>query len=105
LSAYAITKLSAVPGVRVIGPSEGDRVGAVAFTVEGMHPHDLTTLLDREGVSIRGGHHCAMPLHAKLGLPSTGRAGFHLYSTEADADLLVEAIKRAQTIMHLAPDS
>lgn len=104
LAAYAIRRLSEVPGVKVFGPVEGDRVGAVAFTVEGMHPHDLTTLLDREGVSIRGGHHCAMPLHAKFGLPSTGRAGLGPYNDEKDVDLLVEAIGKAQNVLRLTPD-
>jgi cysteine desulfurase/selenocysteine lyase len=101
LTAYAIAKLAAIPGVRIIGPSAGDRVGALAFDVPGMHPHDLVTLLDREGVSIRGGQHCAMPLHEKLGLPGTGRASFHLYNDEKDADLLAEALLKAKAVMRL----
>ena len=110
LAAYAIAKLSAIPRVNIFGPpsdaspealAKGDRVGAVALTVEGMHPHDLVTLLDREGVSIRGGHHCAMPLHARFGLPSTGRAGLSIYNDEADIDALVAALKKAIGTMKL----
>ncbi|HTK60062.1 MAG TPA: cysteine desulfurase [Candidatus Baltobacteraceae bacterium] len=101
LTAYAITKISAIPGVRVIGPTEGERVGAVAFDIPGMHPHDLVTLLDREGVSVRGGHHCAMPLHEKLGLPGTGRASLHLYNDEKDVDLLAAALAKAKSVLEL----
>lgn len=101
LTAYAIEKLSAIPGVRVIGPTAGERVGAVAFEVAGMHPHDLVTLLDREGVSIRGGHHCAMPLHERFGLPSTGRASFHLYNDMADVDALADAVAKAKKTLQL----
>jgi cysteine desulfurase/selenocysteine lyase len=101
LTAYAIARISAIPGLRVIGPKEGERVGAVAFDVPGMHPHDLVTLLDREGVSIRGGQHCAMPLHEKFGLPGTGRASFHLYNEESDADLLAAVIMKAKAVMHI----
>lgn len=101
LAAYAIRRLSELPGVRVFGPVQGDRVGAVAFTIERMHPHDLVTLLDREGVSIRGGHHCAMPLHARFGLPSTGRAGLGPYNDEKDVDALIDALKKAKDVMKL----
>ncbi|HTK60242.1 MAG TPA: cysteine desulfurase [Candidatus Baltobacteraceae bacterium] len=101
LTAYAIGKISSIPGVRVIGPVEGERVGAVAFDLPGMHPHDLVTLLDREGVSVRGGHHCAMPLHEKLGLPGTGRASLHLYNDEKDIDLLAMALAKAKAVMQL----
>ena len=101
LTAYAIAKIAAIPGVRVIGPSEGERVGAVAFDIPGMHPHDLVTLLDREGVSVRGGHHCAMPLHEKLGLPGTGRASLHLYNEEKDVDLLAAALAKAKAVLEL----
>ena len=99
LAGYAIAKLSAIPGLKIAGPTAGERVGAVSFTIEGLHPHDLATLLDREGVAIRGGHHCAMPLHARLGLPATARASFYLYNDEADVDRLVEAIGKAKETM------
>ena len=101
LTAYAIAKIAAIPGVRVIGPAEGERVGAIAFDIPGMHPHDLVTLLDREGVSVRGGHHCAMPLHEKLGLPGTGRASLHLYNEEKDVDLLAAALAKAKAVLEL----
>jgi len=101
LTAYAIAKIAAIPGVRVIGPAEGERVGAIAFDIPGMHPHDLVTLLDREGVAVRGGHHCAMPLHEKLGLPGTGRASLHLYNEEKDVDLLAAALAKAKAVLEL----
>jgi cysteine desulfurase/selenocysteine lyase len=101
LAAYAIKRLSTIPGLRVIGPSSGPRVGAVSFDIPGMHPHDLATLLDREGVSVRGGHHCAMPLHQRLGLPSTGRASFYLYNDASDVDALFNALAKAKDTLKL----
>jgi len=100
LAAYAIERLTG-SGVRIIGPSKGERVGAVSFDIPGLHPHDLATLLDREGVSVRGGHHCAMPLHQKLGLPSTGRASFYLYNDRSDVDALVSALAKAKATLKL----
>lgn len=99
ITAYALGKLSAIPGLRVVGPTAGERIGAIAFDVEGVHPHDLATLLDREGVAIRGGHHCAMPLMAKLGLVATARASFGPYTTASDVDALVRGIEAAKRIM------
>ncbi len=107
LTAYAIDKLSAIPGVRVIGPLGGqapDRIGVLSFTIAGMHPHDLATLLDREGIAIRGGHHCAMPLMEKLKLAGTARVSFHVYNDEKDVDALVAAIEKAKRTLHLTSD-
>ncbi len=101
LTAYALEKLSAIPDVTVIGPGAGERIGVVSFTVDGAHPHDLATLLDREGVAVRGGHHCAMPLMGKLGLTGTCRASFGAYNGKEDVDALVEALEKAKATLKL----
>ncbi|HHH41592.1 MAG TPA: cysteine desulfurase [Chloroflexi bacterium] len=98
--AYALERLEEVPGVRVYGPPAEERGGVVAFTLEGAHPHDISTLLDREGIAVRAGHHCAMPLHKKLGLGATTRASFYIYSVPSEVDRLVEALYRVKAIFH-----
>lgn len=101
LTIYALEKLSVIPGVTIVGPGAGERIGAISFTVEGAHPHDLATLLDREGVAVRGGHHCAMPLMNKLGVTGTCRASFGIYNGKEDVDALVEAIEKAKATLKL----
>jgi cysteine desulfurase/selenocysteine lyase len=96
LVAYVLERLEGTPGVRVIGPPAGERCGVVAFTVESIHPHDLAQALDLEGVAIRAGHHCAQPLHERLGVAATARASFYLYNTRDEVDRLVEGIQKAQ---------
>jgi len=97
LTAYALERLSEVPGVRIIGPTDPRiRGGVVTFTLDRIHPHDLATLLDAEGVAIRAGHHCAQPLHIRLGLSATARASFYIYNEAADVDALVEALYKAK---------
>lgn len=91
LTEAAVAALEQVGGVTVHGPRTG-RLGPVAFTVAGCHPHDVATLLDGEGVAIRAGHHCAQPLHGKLGVPATARASFYLTNREQDIDRLVAAL-------------
>ena len=100
LTRYAIEVLSALPGLRIHGPLE-DRGGALAFSIAGIHPHDLSTILDRQGVAIRAGHHCAMPLHERLGLPASARASFYLYNTPAEVDALARALLQAREIFGL----
>jgi cysteine desulfurase/selenocysteine lyase len=97
LTGYAVSRLSETPGVTVI-PAGARRIGAVSFTVDGIHPHDLATIFDQQKVAIRAGHHCAQPLLDRLGVPATARASFGVYSTEEDAAALVEAIKTAQKL-------
>lgn len=97
LTAYALEKLTQIPGVRIIGPDNTeDRGGAVSFVVEGIHPHDLGQVLDAHGVSIRTGHHCAWPLHRACKANSTARASFYLYNTEDEVDALVVAVRAAR---------
>jgi cysteine desulfurase / selenocysteine lyase len=99
---YALEALSEVKGVSALGPPAVERGAVIAFTVADMHPHDVAELLNRDGVAVRAGHHCAMPLHQKLGLPATSRASFYLYNTFDEVDRLVAALRRAQKIFGLA---
>lgn len=97
LTGYALDKLNALPGVRIIGPTENvDRGAAISFEVEGVHAHDIGQVLDNAGVAVRVGHHCAAPACQRYGVTATVRASFAGYNTEEDVDQLVEAIKRAQ---------
>jgi len=98
LTACAHRLLTALAGVRVLGPEPEQKGGVVAFTVAGVHPHDLAQLVDREGVAIRAGHHCAMPLHDRLGVAASARASFSLYNTAGEIDRLAGAIERAQQV-------
>ena len=93
LAAYTMQRLAEVPRVRVLGPPAERRGGVVAFTMDGVHPHDAATVLDRDGVCVRAGHHCAMPLHESLGVPASLRASFHCYSLREDVDALVEGLR------------
>jgi cysteine desulfurase/selenocysteine lyase len=91
---YVMPKLRAIPGLTIYGPEDNQRRGGViAFNLDGLHPHDVATALDMEGVAVRAGHHCAQPLIDYLGLPATARASFYVYNTFADCDKLVEAIQ------------
>src|SRR5690606_1920259 len=89
--------LGALPGVRLVGTA-ADKSAIVSFLVDGIHPHDLGTILDIEGVAIRAGHHCAMPLMTRFGIPGTARASFALYNRPEDVTALAEAISRAQAL-------
>jgi cysteine desulfurase / selenocysteine lyase len=103
LAAYALDALLAVPGLHVLGPTEvADRGATVAFSVEGIHPHDLGQLLDDQGVAVRVGHHCAWPLHRRFGLPASTRASLHLYNGTDDIDALVEAVHQARRFFGVA---
>jgi cysteine desulfurase / selenocysteine lyase len=99
LTGYALERLSSMPGVTVYGPPDpADRGALVSFTVEGIHPHDLAELCNREAVAIRAGHHCAQPLMRRLGVPATARASFAVYSTTDEVDRLVDALESAKSI-------
>jgi cysteine desulfurase/selenocysteine lyase len=93
---YAMERLEEIPGVKVLGPDAAQRGGVTAFTLDGIHPHDVAQILDRDGVAIRAGHHCAMPLHEKMGLTASSRASFYLYNTRDEVDKLVESIYRVR---------
>ncbi len=98
LAAYALERIVEVPGVRVLGPPAEKRGGVVAFTLGTLHAHDVATVLDSTGVAVRAGHHCAMPLHEKLGVHASARASFHCYSLREDVDALVEGLHRARQV-------
>jgi cysteine desulfurase/selenocysteine lyase len=99
--AKAQTKLEEVEGVRIFGPPPAERSGVVSFTLEDVHPHDLATILDGEGVCIRAGHHCAQPLMRRLELPATARASFYVYNDESDIDALVAGVIKAKQVFAL----
>ena len=98
LTEYALERLEEIPGVWVFGPSADQKGGVASFTLEGVHPHDVSQILDQYGVAVRAGHHCAMPLHEKFGLPATARASFYLYNTTEEIDKLVEGIYEVKRI-------
>ncbi len=95
---YALERLEEIPGVRVFGPGAEKKGGVAAFTLEGVHPHDVAQILDRDGIAVRAGHHCAQPLHEKFGIPATSRASFYLYNTREEVDLLVEGLYKVKEI-------
>lgn len=98
LARQAHEALLEVPGVTVYGPPPQERAGLVAFTVDDVHAHDLASLVDAEGVAIRAGHHCCMPLHERLGVPATARASFAVYNGPDDIEALVQAIHAARKV-------
>ena len=95
LGAYAYRRLSKIENLVLYGPDE-DRTGLVSFSLPDVHPHDLSQLMDEEGIAIRSGHHCCQPLMRRLGVAATARASFYLYNTEEEVDALVEALVRAR---------
>ena len=101
LVSYAMDRLGDIDGITIYGPPADERGGIVSFNVEGIHPHDLATLLDREAIAIRAGHHCAQPLHERLGIAASARASLYLYSTPEEVDALVDGIKKAKKIFQI----
>ena len=101
LTAYALERLATVPDMHLYGPGADARGGAISFTLGDIHAHDLATLLDRDGIAIRAGHHCAQPLMERYHLPATARASFYVYSTSAEVDALAEALERAHHVFAL----
>ncbi|HKW18952.1 MAG TPA: cysteine desulfurase [Terriglobales bacterium] len=97
LLGYAIEKVSEIPGVRLIGTAK-EKAGVVSFVIEGVHPHDVGTILDQEGIAIRTGHHCAQPIMDRFGIPATARASFAFYNTKEEVDALANAIRRVQEV-------
>jgi cysteine desulfurase/selenocysteine lyase len=98
ITEYALERLEEIPGVKVFGPDAQHKGGVAAFTLEGVHPHDVAQILDRDGIAVRAGHHCAQPLHEKFGIPASTRASFYLYSTKDEVDLLVNGIYKVKEL-------
>ena len=104
ITRYALDRLREFIEVKLYGPLDiENRGGLVAFTFSDIHPHDLATFFDQEGIAIRAGHHCAMPLHKKLGIAATARASFYLYNTRDEVDALVEALRKAKKFFGACP--
>jgi cysteine desulfurase/selenocysteine lyase len=96
---HALERLAEVPGLRLFGPPRGpDRLGPVSFELEGVHAHDVSEILDRHGIAVRAGHHCAQPLMERLGVPATARASFGVYTTPEEIDRLVEGLLDARRV-------
>jgi cysteine desulfurase / selenocysteine lyase len=103
LMARASERLAAIDGVKVYGPCPAERSGIVSFSVADIHPHDVATVLDQEGVCIRAGHHCCQPLMRRLGVAGTARASFYVYNDDADVDALVAGVESARELFARAP--
>jgi cysteine desulfurase / selenocysteine lyase len=98
LTSYAYERLAQVEGLRILGPGPEQRGGLVAFTLNDIHPHDLSAVLDNDGIAIRAGHHCAQPIHDRLGIVASARASFYLYNTFEEVDKLVVGLEKAGQI-------
>ncbi len=99
LTKYALKQLSNIKGLTIIGPKENkERIAVISFTLENIHPHDVGEILNQEGIAIRGGNHCAIPLMTSLKINGTNRVSFHIYNTKNDIDNLVKAIEKAQDL-------
>ncbi len=94
---YATARVAAIPGLRIIGTAK-EKTGVISFVIEGVHPHDVGTILDQEGIAIRTGHHCAQPVMERFGVPATSRASFALYNTRGEVDALVRGIERVKEV-------
>jgi cysteine desulfurase/selenocysteine lyase len=95
---YAMERLEEIPGLSILGPEVDKRGGVVSFIMKDIHPHDISQVLDNYGVAIRAGHHCAMPLHLRYGIPASARASFYLYSTKEDVDILSNALYKVNEL-------
>lgn len=96
---YAYEQLSALPEVTLVGPPAAQRAGSVSWLYEGVHAHELAQVLDHQGIAVRSGHHCAMPLHTHFDWPATTRASFAIYNTKAEIDALVDAMRQAKKVL------
>jgi len=100
MNKYAIKKLQEIENLEIIGSLEPlDRAGLVSFVIKDIHAHDIAAILNTEGVAVRSGHHCAMPLHSKLDIPASVRASYYIYNTKEDIDKLVSGIKKGIEIL------
>jgi cysteine desulfurase/selenocysteine lyase len=98
ITEYAYDRLCEISGIRVLGPTGEERGGVLSFTLNGVHPHDIAQILDSEGIAVRAGHHCAMPLHQRLNVQASTRASLYLYNILEDIDALAEGIQKVKEI-------
>jgi cysteine desulfurase/selenocysteine lyase len=103
LTAYALDRLRRLEprGLAIYGPRDEERAGVISFNLADVHAHDVASILDTNGICVRAGHHCTMPLMRKMGWPATARASFYLYNTESDVDALVVGLEKAARIFEL----
>jgi len=102
LTEYALSRLAELPPVRVFGPPHiEERGGVISFAFGDVHPHDVATILDQEGIAVRAGHHCAKPLTRALGVPATTRVSFQVYNTKDDVDALIVGLRRVQEVFRV----
>lgn len=102
ITGYALERLRDVPGLHVLGPGLDERGGVISFTMDGMHPHDVAQVLDQEGVCVRAGHHCTKPLHRKLGMTSSVRASFYVYTIKEEIDILAAGLLKTRELFRVA---
>ncbi|MBO0832307.1 MAG: cysteine desulfurase [Actinobacteria bacterium] len=103
LLTHALSALAGIDGLRILGPTEAvDRGGAISFTLEGVHPHDISQVLDDRGIAVRAGHHCAWPLHRAFGVQASTRASLYLYNTHDEVEALADGIRQVQTFFGTA---
>ncbi len=99
LAGYAIKRMGDIDTLTILGPHDpGKRVGLVSFTMDDIHPHDVAAILDEDGIAVRSGHHCAMPLHEHLGIPASTRASFYIYNTKPEIDALCDSLRRVKKV-------
>lgn len=99
LAGYAIKRMGEIDKLTILGPHDaGKRVGLVSFTMDDIHPHDVAAILDEDGIAVRSGHHCAMPLHEHLGISASTRASFYIYNTKSEIDALCESLRRVKKV-------
>ena len=101
ITGYALEALSEVPGLRLFGPSAAQKGGVAAFALAGVHPHDIADILDKQGIAVRAGHHCAMPLHHRCGVNATTRASFYIHTTTEEVDKLVAGLHHVREVFRL----
>ncbi len=99
LTRYAMKKLNSIGGIEIYGPAAEKRTGVISFNIKGVHPHDVSSILDQEGIAVRGGHHCAMPLMRLLGIQGSTRASFYIYNTKEEIDYFAGALSKVRKIM------
>ena len=96
---YALEGLKTVPGLTILGPTDAENHGgAISFALDGVHPHDVSTVLDTRGIAVRAGHHCARPVHERFGMQSSTRASFYLYTTRDEVDALVRGLDEVRKV-------
>ncbi len=102
ITAYAMERLREIPGLHILGPGVDERGGVVSFWMDDIHPHDISQVLDTEGVCVRAGHHCTKPLHRKLGIGASARASFYVYTIPEEIDVLARALLKTRELFSVA---